>query len=368
MSAGAEIRVASAPGEHRIAVVTREGLAEYRLWRPGAPGQVGELHRARILASVPAMAGAFVALAGGEGFLPDTDNPAGGGPGTYLAVRITRAAQGGKGPRVTARVAEPAGSGPPALLAAAPSPVLEIAAAWPEAPVRVDSRALQAALSPALGARVSAVAEAFDAALEDEAAALAAPEAALPGGMRAIFTPAPALTAIDVDGGATTAAREGKARAQVAANLAAIPALARQIRLRNLSGALLIDFAGIPARRRAALGPALRAALAADPLAPELLGFTALGFAEIRRRRVHPPLHDLLAGPHAAGLAALRAMVREFPQDAPVVLRAATAVVAALAADGVALAEARHHTSGMRLLSDESLAPCGWRLERPHAG
>ena len=94
----------------------------------------------------------------------------------------------------------------------------------------------------------------------------------------------------------------------MAVNRALLPALARQIRLRNLSGAILVDLAGLPARRRAALGPALAEALAEDPLRPRLLGFTALGLAEIVRPRVHPPLHELLAGPHAAGLAALRAV------------------------------------------------------------
>jgi len=37
------------------------------------------------------------------------------------------------------------------------------------------------------------------------------------------------------------------------ANRAAIPALARQVRLRNLGGAIVIDLAGMPIRRRAAL-------------------------------------------------------------------------------------------------------------------
>jgi ribonuclease G len=38
----------------------------------------------------------------------------------------------------------------------------------------------------------------------------------------------------------------------------------------------------------------LRAALAADPLKPELLGFSHLGFAELTRRRVRAPLHEVL--------------------------------------------------------------------------
>ena len=129
----------------------------------------------------------------------------------------------------------------------------------------------------------------------------------MPAGMRASIYPTPALVAIDLDMAAATASRQAKASAQMAANLAALPALARQIRLRNLSGAILVDPAGLSLKRRPKLAPALAMALATDPLQPRLLGFTALGLAEIVRRRVRPPLHELLAGPHAAGLAALRA-------------------------------------------------------------
>jgi Ribonuclease G/E len=46
---------------------------------------------------------------------------------------------------------------------------------------------------------------------------------------------------------------------------------------------------------RARLGAALKAALAADPLRPECLGFSHLGFAELTRRRVRPPLSELTA-------------------------------------------------------------------------
>ena len=152
---------------------------------------------------------------------------------------------------------------------------------------------------------------AFDPATEDAVAALAEQEVDLPGGGRLRIQPTPALVAIDIDAGGAVDARQGKVAAHLAANRAALPELARQIRLRNLSGAILVDFAGLPARRRAALGPELQSALSDDPLHPRLLGFTMLGLAEIVRPRVHPPLHELLAGPHAAGLAALRRVAAE---------------------------------------------------------
>ena len=67
------IRAACSPGEVRIAVTRGDTLIDFAIWRPGQPDGVGDLHRGRITARVPAMAGAFVALDGADGFLPDTD-------------------------------------------------------------------------------------------------------------------------------------------------------------------------------------------------------------------------------------------------------------------------------------------------------
>jgi len=78
-------------------------------------------------------------------------------------------------------------------------------------------------------------------------------------------------------------------------NTALIPEIARQILLRNLSGAILIDFAGMKSSARPKLLPALEQALKADPLNPRCLGFSHLGFAEITRPRVRPPLHEFLS-------------------------------------------------------------------------
>ena len=65
---------ACSPGEVRVAAVDQSGLLDYAIWRPGAPDGVGDLHRGRITARVPAMAGAFVRLEGSaDGFLPDSE-------------------------------------------------------------------------------------------------------------------------------------------------------------------------------------------------------------------------------------------------------------------------------------------------------
>ena len=55
------ILAACSPGEVRVAVLRDADLLDYAIWRPGAPDGVGDLHRGRVIARVPAMAGAFVA-------------------------------------------------------------------------------------------------------------------------------------------------------------------------------------------------------------------------------------------------------------------------------------------------------------------
>ena len=363
----ARILVACSPGEMRIALLEDGVLSEYGIWRPGRPDGIGDVHRGRVLKRMPALGGAFVALADTEGFLPDKVGAASlgegaPGEGALVNVRVMRAAQGGKGPRL-ALADDPAG-GEQRLLARGPGLLMEWAAAWPQAAVEIDDAGELAALRPALGERGRLVRAAFSDAVEAGVAALSEPDVALAGGLRLRVHPTPALVAIDAD--FDGAARGAKASAQMAANLAMLPDLARQIRLRNLSGAILVDFAGLPARKRQALRPGLQVALAADRLAPRLLGFTQLGLAEIVRPRVHPPLHECLAGPHAAGLQALRAasaMVRDAPASRPI-LRAAPPVVAALQADPVALpALAGRLGRSLVLKSDPRLGGDAWVIE-----
>jgi Ribonuclease E/G family len=335
-------------------------LLEYAIWRPGAPDGVGDLHRARVIARIPAMAGSFVALGEAEGFLPDSEGGAGLKGGDSVSVRVTRAAQAGKGPRVTARLAPD--EVPPARGAGA---LLEVARRYPEAIVLIDDGGLAASLKREIGERVAVVDRAFDEPVEETIEALARPDVARAGAQLRIH-PTPALVAIDVDAGGLVAQRQGKNAAHLAANRAVLPVLAEQIRLRNLSGAILVDFAGLPARRRTALGPDLQAALANDPLRPRLLGFTALGLAELVRPRVHPPLHELLAGPHAAGLAALRRIVAEVAARPHIMpsLRASPQVVAALQDDAAALSDlARRTGRSLILRSDPTLSTTEWAME-----
>ncbi|HEX7388817.1 MAG TPA: ribonuclease E/G [Acidiphilium sp.] len=278
-------------GTIRLALIEAGILAEYTLWRPDRPDGVGDLHTGRITARVASLGGVFADLGDATGFLPDSAGGKSVSEGDLVALRITRAAQSGKGPRLALAAGAKTGAAP-GLIARGPGPVGDWRALHPDVPIIADDYGLIAELRPRFGA-VAYRAGCF-AAFEDEIAALDSSEIALPGGARATVSPTPALTAIDIDAGAATGERGGKVASQARLNRAIIPELARQIRLHNLGGAILIDFAGMKPAARASLGPDLAAALARDPLKPRLLGFTALGLAEVLRPRIRPPLHEIL--------------------------------------------------------------------------
>jgi hypothetical protein len=257
------------------------------------------------------------------------------------------------------------GIGNPGLIERGPDAVTRLAALHRDAPVIVDDQALLGDLRGRLGDRVSH-GVAFDEDVESAFSALLEPVVALPGGARLHVHVTPALTALDIDLGSGTGERRGKAGAQAAANRALLPGVAAQIRLRNLSGAILVDFGGMAVKQRASLGPGFESALAGDPLQPRFLGFSGLGLAEILRPRVHPPLAELTTGALAQGLAALReaaARVSARPDQA-LELRASPAVLTALHADAAGLAGFAHRAGrpiGLVEVRPEVFSP--WTIE-----
>lgn len=270
----------------RIALLTGDELTEYYLWNRAAPDGVGDVYTGRVARVEKALAGCFVALGDEDaGFLPDSAGGKTLTEGQFITVRLTRAAQHGKGPRLALAQATPAEK--PGLLNAGPGPLLELAARFPEREVVVDDYALMADLRPTLGARLRYHATSFDPVLEDEIAALAEPTAPLPHGAALHITEAPAATLLDIDAAAASSLPAPWL------NEAILPEICRQIVLRNLCGGILLDFAGLKQNQRQKLLTPLRFALAKDPLAPTLLGLSQLGFAEINRRRIRPPLSEL---------------------------------------------------------------------------
>ena len=187
-------------------MVRDDELIDYGIWRPGAPDGVGDLHRGRVTARMPAISGAFVALAGADGFLPDSAGATGLGVGDVVIVRVVRP-RAGKGPSVRL-VEHRTAFGTRTGLAA-----LELAAQEPEARVAVDDAGLAARLKPVLGERLSVAQRAWDEEVEEQVAALVSPSVELAAGARIHIEPTRALTAIDVDAGAALRQRQGKTAA-----------------------------------------------------------------------------------------------------------------------------------------------------------
>lgn len=129
--------------------------------------------------------------------------------------------------------------------------------------------------------------------VQAELAAALERDVPLPGGGALTIEGAGGMTVVDVD---TEGAVAASAKATFAAvNRAAAREIARQIRLRNLGGRIVADFAGLGEARAlpATLG-ILRAGAAADPMAVQIAAPSEFGLVEIMRRRERPTLAEML--------------------------------------------------------------------------
>ena len=107
-----------------------------------------------------------------------------------------------------------------------------------------------------------------------------------------VIDPCEAMTVIDVN----TAKNTGKKELEqtiLKTNLEACGEIARQVRLRNLGGIILIDMIDMEREEhRQQVIDALKAALAADRVKTVVHGMTALGLIEMTRKRSRVPLRD----------------------------------------------------------------------------
>lgn len=112
------------------------------------------------------------------------------------------------------------------------------------------------------------------------------PYMVLENGGSVIIEKTAALTAIDVN-------RGGDKRSNLAINVEAAIEIARQIRIRNLGGMILIDFIRLKSKdEQDALRRAMEDAIGTDPCTVQIHGFSPMGLMEITRSRRTPPLHD----------------------------------------------------------------------------
>ncbi|MBU5593592.1 ribonuclease E/G [Amphibacillus sp. MSJ-3] len=118
-------------------------------------------------------------------------------------------------------------------------------------------------------------------------------------GVTIVIDQTEALTVIDVNSSGFT----GKTNQQNFAykvNCIAVDEIAKQIRLRNLSGMIVIDFIRMKNKNhKAKINERLSRACQMDPTRVEIYGFTRLGLFEITRKRETPIHHMVFANPRA---------------------------------------------------------------------
>ncbi len=165
-------------------------------------------------------------------------------------------------------------NGPTVVVADTPAAVAEArsALAFSEAPLEVRAHASESPLFHSFG-------------IEAEVRGLASPRVVLPGGASLVIQETEALWAIDVNSGRRRRAANLEETA-LETDLLAAEEVARQIRLRDLAGLIVVDF--IDCREpgnRERVAEAFRCELAKDPARMRIAAMSEFMVAEITRRR-----------------------------------------------------------------------------------
>ena len=176
------------------------------------------------------------------------------------------------------------------------------------AAVRVDSRenfhrlaAFAEAYMPQLRARLEhytgerPIFDRYD--VEGEIEKALSRRVGLKSGGTLVFDQTEAMTTVDVNTGGFVGSRSFDDTV-FKTNLEAAQAIARQLRLRNLGGVILIDFIDMEGdSHRAAVLEELKRALARDRTRVTVNGFTSLGLVEMTRKRTRESLAHVLCEP-----------------------------------------------------------------------
>jgi Ribonuclease G/E len=309
-----DLLIGAGPGEWRAAWVEAGAAVELYVER-GDTAPAGSIHLGRVVRRTPGLDAVLVDI-GNErpGFLPVGDAAEQRlDEGARVIVQVRREPQRDKGARLSARIAthdavqlaeSAARLEPPAQLVPPPGFAGALALRLPAKPEHILTDD---------GATVPELREAFPETeiahraigewpldLDAAFAAALAPSLALSGGGSIHIAETRAAVLIDVDTGTPDAA--SAERAALAANLIAAKTIARQLRLRQLAGGIVIDFVGLEGRgARDRLRQAVAAALVGDPADPQVLGWTRLGHLEIVRPRHGRPLSDAMLEPQGLG-------------------------------------------------------------------
>ena len=110
-----------------------------------------------------------------------------------------------------------------------------------------------------------------------------------------VIEPTEALTVIDVNTGKFDGKCKDKEASFLKINIEAAEEIARQLRLRNLSGIILIDFINMKDNENIrTLIKTFEELIKNDPVPTKFIDYTGLGLIEVTRQKIKKPLHEML--------------------------------------------------------------------------
>lgn len=130
--------------------------------------------------------------------------------------------------------------------------------------------------------------------LETHLSQALSPKVWLPGGGYLVIEPTEAMTVIDVNSGKGSSQKKMmQGQLYLKTNREAAFEIARQLRLRNLSGMIMVDFINMSSSTEEEnLLAYFKECLEKDPVKTRLVDMTALGIVEITRKKESRPLAD----------------------------------------------------------------------------
>ncbi len=200
-----------------------------------------------------------------------------------------------------------------------------------------------------------------------------------------VINPTEALVAIDVNSGRATRERHIEETA-LKTNLEAAEEIARQLRLRDLAGLIVIDFIDMEdGRNNLAVERRLKDAMRHDRARVQIGRISIFGLLELSRQRLRPSLHEtnFEKCPHCAGLgyvrsvdsaalSVLRALEEEGikGRSGSLDVRVTTSVALYLLNQKRAAMTdlERRYNLAIFIGQDDSLVPPDYRIERARAG
>ncbi len=146
--------------------------------------------------------------------------------------------------------------------------------------------------------------------IENQIAAIGEPQVTLRSGGYLVINPTEALVSIDVNSGRATKERHIEETA-LKTNLEAADEVARQLRLRDLGGLVVIDFIDMEDRRNnARVERRLKEALSSDRARIQVGRISSFGLMELSRQRLNPSLTEtqFQQCPHCNGIGRVRTL------------------------------------------------------------